>query len=269
MAFFYDTHAHLDYSDFSSELEQVVQRANDNGIYRIVTIGTDFASSERAIAISERFPEVFAAVGWHPTNADDAPEDLRPKLLKLANHPKVVAIGETGLDYYRMPSQQTGASEAEDLRYKAKQSQVFQQQLEVAAELGLNCVIHQRSSFEDTLSHMKPFAGRVSGVFHCFVDDSERMRRVLSAGSMVSFTGIITFKNAQVIRDTAAAVPAGKFMLETDCPYLAPTPYRGKRGEPAYVKYVAETVAQIRNCSLQDLSDMTCGTAREFFPKLF
>jgi len=268
MPTFYDTHAHLDYPDFANELPLIVERAQAAGISRIISIGTDFASSERAIQISEQFPNVFAAVGWHPTNAMEAPDDVRPRLRELANHPKVVAIGETGLDYYRLPSQQSGGTPEDDARYKRKQAQVFQQQLEVAAEVGLNCVIHQRSSFDDTLAQMKPFVGRVRGVFHCFVDDPERMRQVLAAGSIVSFTGIITFKNAQSIRDTAAAVPAGHFMLETDAPYLAPVPYRGKRCEPGYVKEIAELVAQVKGCSLEELSTATCGTARNFFRKL-
>ena len=127
-----------------------------------------------------------------------------------------------------------------------KQAQIFLQQLEVAAECGLNCVIHQRAALEDTLAMMQPFAGRVRGQFHCFADDASAMQRVLAMGSFVSFTGILTFKNGQNIRDTLAATPMGQFMLETDCPYLAPVPYRGKRCEPAYVKEIAEVAAQVK-----------------------
>jgi TatD DNase family protein len=268
MATFYDTHAHLDYPDYAADLSGVIERAQVAGITKIIAIGTNLESSHRAVKISEQYPGVFAAVGWHPTNATEAPDDLRPALRELAKHPKVVAIGETGLDYYRMPSAQPGGSEADDERYKQKQATIFQQQLEVAAEFGLNCVVHQRSALEHTLAQMQPLVGRVRGVFHCFVDGSEIMRRILSMGSLVSFTGIITFKNAQIIRDTAAAVPLDQFMLETDSPYLAPVPYRGKRCEPAYVKEISQLVAQVKGCSLEDLSSATCATAQKFFPKL-
>jgi TatD DNase family protein len=160
------------------------------------------------------------------------------------------------------------APSEDDIRYKQKQADIFQQQLEIATETGLNCVIHQRDAFDDTLAQLKPFAGKVRGVFHCFGENAVRMRQVLDIGSLVSFTGIVTFKNGQNVRDTVAASPLDKFMLETDCPYLAPVPYRGKRCEPAYVKEISEVVAQVKNCSLEELSTATCRTAHEFFPKL-
>lgn len=264
---FFDTHAHLDYPDYAPDLADVVERARQAGIEKIISIGTSLAGSERAVGLAERFPGVYAAVGWHPNEARQAPADLRPALRELARHPKVVAIGETGLDYFRPPSS-SGGSAADDQADKLRQAEVFQQQLEVAAEFQLNCVIHQRAAFEDTLAQFKPFAGKVCGVFHCFGESVERLRRVLDLGCLVSFTGIVTFKNAQTVRESAAAVPAGRFMVETDCPYLAPVPYRGKRCEPAYVKEISETVAQVRNCSLAELSADTCRTAFEFFPKL-
>jgi TatD DNase family protein len=265
---FFDTHAHLDYPDFAAELPQVVQRAEAAGITRINTIGTDLDSSARAIALAERFPSVYATVGWHPTHALAAPEDLRPALRELARHPKVIALGETGLDYYRLPSRQEGGTPAQDEAYQLRQAQIFRQHLEVAAEVGLNCVIHQRSALDDTLAILQPFAGRVRGQFHCFADDAAAMRRVLALGSLVSFTGILTFKNGQNIRDTLAATPSGQFMLETDCPYLAPVPYRGKRCEPAYVKEISEVAAQVKDCTREELSEATCRAAREFFTRL-
>ncbi|MDB6121947.1 MAG: Hydrolase, TatD family [Pedosphaera sp.] len=268
MITFYDTHAHLDYPDYAEDLPGVIARAQAAGITKIISIGTDLESSARAIKLSEEYPGVFAAVGWHPTNAYTAPEDLRPALRELARHPKVVAIGETGLDYYRLPSQQPGGNVADDEPYKQKQALIFNQQIEVAAEFGLNCVIHTRSSLEDTLTQMQPFTGRVRGVFHCFVDGPAAMERILNMNSLVSFTGIVTFKNAQLVRETVAAVPLRKFMLETDSPYLAPVPYRGKRCEPGYVKEISEFVAQVKGCSLEELSQATCAAAAEFFPKL-
>ena len=262
MAPFFDTHAHLDFPDFAADLPQVIERAQAAGITRIITIGTDAESSKRAIALAEKFPSVYAAVGWHPTHVSSAPDDIRLMLRELAAHPKVVAIGETGLDYHRLP-----APEEVD-RYKTRQAKIFEQQLEVAAELKLNCIIHQRDSFEPTLQQMKPWVGKVSGVFHCFGGDTASMQRVIEIGSLVSFTGIVTFKNAQTVRDTVAATPLGKFMLETDCPFLAPVPYRGKRCEPAYVKEIADAIAEVKQCSLEDLSRVTNATAEYFFRKV-
>ena len=268
MPIFYDTHAHLDFPDFALDLPQVIERAHAAGIAKVICIGTDFKSSQRAIQLTEQFPNVFAAVGWHPTHVMEAPEDLRPVLRELVRHPKVVAIGETGLDYHRLPSQQQPGPAAEDDRYKNKQAQIFAQQLEVAAECGLNCVVHQRDALEDTVAMMERFAGRVRGVFHCFANDATAMQRIVGLGSLVSFTGILTFKNAQNVRDTLAATPLDQFMLETDCPYLAPLPYRGKRCEPAYVKQISEVAAQVKARTLDELSAATCATAHGFFPKL-
>jgi TatD DNase family protein len=267
MAVFYDTHAHLDYDDFKADFDEVLARARNAGISKIISIGTNLNSSRRALALAEKHDLVFAAVGWHPGNAHEAPPDIRRDLRDLARHPKTVAIGECGLDYYRLPSAQ-GGSAADDADYKRKQATIFQQQLEIAVETGLNCVIHQRNSFDDLFAQVQPFAGRTHGVFHCFGESLERLRKVLGLGWLVSFTGIVTFKNGQNIRDAVAVAPLGKFMLETDSPYLAPVPFRGKRCEPAYVKEISETVAQIKNCPLEELSAATCQTAHLFFRKL-
>lgn len=267
MAVFYDTHAHLSRREFAGDLPQVMARAEAAGIGRIITIGTDLESSHRAVKLAEEYAQVYAVVGWHPSEAAEAPEDLRPALRELARHSKVVALGETGLDYYRMPSHQAGFTAEDEARYKARQAELFRQHLEVAAETGLGCVIHQRSSLEDTLALVQPFAGRVRGVFHCFGENAAVMRRLVAMGWLVSFTGILTYKNAQTVRDTLAATPLGRFMLETDCPFLAPMPYRGKRCEPAYVKETAQCAAQVKGCSLEELSAATCATAEEFFAK--
>ncbi len=232
MTIFYDTHAHLDFPDFEPDLEQVIARAQQAGIARIISIATDLDSSQRAIALAERYPNVFAAVGWHPSSASEAPGDLRPALRELARRPRVVALGETGLDYHRLPSQKTQGSAA---------------------------------ALEDTLAQLQPFAEQVRGVFHCFANDAATMRRILALGSLVSFTGILTFKNGQNIRDTLAVTPLDQFMLETDCPYLAPMPYRGKRSEPAHVKEISEVAAQVKGCRLDELSAATCATAEKFF----
>ena len=262
-ASFYDTHAHLDFPDFASDLPEVVARAEAAGITKIISIGTDLESSRRAVAIAEKYPSVFAAVGWHPGHASEAPSDIRPALRELAAHPKVVAIGETGLDYHRPPTEP-----ADVAQYKTKQAEIFRQQMEVAAELGLNCIIHQRDSFADTIAQLRPFAGKLRGVFHCFSENGDRLREILELGSLVSYTGIITFKNGANARASLAATPMDRFMLETDCPFLAPVPYRGKRCEPAYVSEISKVAAEVRKCSLEELSAATSATAAGFFPKL-
>jgi TatD DNase family protein len=263
---FYDTHAHLGFPDFSADLPAVIERAREAGIAKIICIGTDLQSSARAIQIAEEYPGVYAAVGWHPTHVLDAPNDLRPAMRELARHPKVVAIGETGLDYHRRPG--GAGTDADFDRYKARQAEIFRQQMEIAAELGLNCIIHQRDSFDDTLAQLTPFASRTRGVFHCFSENVEAMQKIFALGSLVSFTGIVTFKNGGNVRQALAGAAPGQFMFETDCPFLAPMPYRGKRCEPAYVREIAELAATVKNGSLEELSAATCETAHRFFPKI-
>ena len=267
MSEFYDTHAHLDFPDFAEDLPGVLTRARAAGITRIVCVGTDLESSRRAIALAEGDPGLYAAVGWHPNHVSSAPADVRPALRELARHPKVVAIGETGLDYYHLPSARGGTAE-EDEADKRRQYAAFVQHLELAVELGLNCIVHQRQSLEDTIAAVAPFAGRVRGQFHCFGGDVASMRRILEMGSLVSYTGIITFKNAASVRETLAATPLGSFMLETDAPYLAPVPHRGRRCEPAHVRETATLAAEVKGVSLEELSVATCATAREFFGRM-
>lgn len=264
---FFDTHAHLDFPDFNADIADVVSRATEAGISRIITIGTTLDGSRRAIAIAERFTGVFAAVGVHPGHVDESPDDIRDELARLAAHPKVVAIGETGLDFYRRPNEPVPDPEA-DAKNRAKQASLFRQQLEVAESLGLNVVIHTRDSFQPTLDQFCPFAAKVRGVFHCWVSSVAELHEVAALGSLASFTGIVTFKNGTNVREAAVAARPDGFMLETDCPFLAPVPYRGKRCEPAYVAEIASAVAAARGCSLEELSALTCTTARKFFAKM-
>ena len=264
---FYDTHAHLDFPDFASEIPQVIERAESAGIHRIITIGTTLESSRRAIELSEKFENVYAAVGWHPSDVTSAPARIPDELRALASHRKNVAIGETGLDFSRLPSGK-GGTEADDQHYKARQTELFRQQLELARDLGLNVIIHQRESFRETLEILRPFTPQTSAVFHCFVGTPEDQQQVAALNCLVSFTGIVTFKNAATVRESVRATPLGSFMLETDCPFLAPVPFRGKRCEPAYTRHTAEFVAKEKNCTLEDLSTHTCTTARTFFRKL-
>ena len=177
-------------------------------------------------------------------------------------------LHQNGFRNHRLPSGDGKHGPGDDEKYKAKQARIFEQQLELAAELGLNCIIHQRDSLDATIQQMQRWVGKVRGVFHCFTDDPIALKRILAMDSLVSFTGIITFKNAANVRETLAATPMDKFMLETDCPFLAPLPYRGKRCEPAYVAHIAQTAADVKKCSLTELSTVTCKNALRFFPKL-
>jgi TatD DNase family protein len=279
-----DTHAHLDFPDFATDLEDVLRRANDAGVTRIITIGTSLESSRRAIELAEEHPAVFAAIGVHPTSVEEGEDDVITPLRELAKNPRVVAIGETGLDYHRLPSEQVAKEEQvqvmsalrtetdeeieaqiRDGAFKSKQASLFQQQLDLATELGLNVVIHQRDAWEDTLKIMAPYAGKVRGVFHCFGGSLDQANEVLNLDHLVSFTGIVTFKNGAAVREVAAQIPLWKFMVETDCPYLAPAPFRGKRSEPAHTRIVAEAIAAARKISLDELAEATTETAEKFF----
>jgi len=278
-----DTHAHLDYPDFEADLDGVIARAAEAGVTRIITIGTGLESSRRAVKLSERFPNVFAVVGVHPNNVAEEGLDFLPTLRELAKHPRVVAIGETGIDYHHLPEElQTPEAASADAvllaecpndqkrliaeaAWKSEQQDAFRMQLDLAAELGLNTVIHQRSSWKDTLEILREYTGKVRGVFHCFGGTLDEAQEVLSLGHLVSFTGIITFKNAEQVRATAALIPGDSYMVETDCPYLAPIPYRGQRAEPAHSRLVAETIALTRGIPIEEVATETNRTAERFF----
>ncbi|MGI8820117.1 MAG: TatD family hydrolase [Chthoniobacterales bacterium] len=280
-----ETHAHLDYPDFAADFDEVLRRAQEAGVSRILSIGTSVESSRRAVELAERYAQIYAVIGVHPTTADEAPEDVMAPLRELAQSKRVVAIGETGLDYHRLPSIEaekessaeviTGAFQAEteeemeaglhDGAYKGKQASLFEQQLDLAVELGLNVVIHQRDAWDDTLALLRPYAGRVRGVFHCFGGTLEQAREVITDGHLVSFTGIVTFKNGAAVREVAAQLAPGDFMVETDCPYLAPVPHRGERAEPAHTRLVAEAIAQARGVALEEIARATTATGEGFF----
>ena len=279
-----ETHAHLDFPDFAHDLDDVLRRATDAGVTRIITIGTSVESSRRAIDLAEKYPAVYAAIGVHPTYVEEAEEDVFTPLRELAKNPRVVAIGETGLDYHRLPSEKVSKekqvqvmsalrtetdeeieAQIRDGAYKSKQASLFQQQLDLAVELGLNAVIHQRDAWADTLNIMHPYTGKLRGVFHCFGGSLDQAKEVLDLNHLVSFTGIVTFKNGASVREVAAHIPLWKFMVETDCPYLAPVPFRGKRSEPAHTRIVAETIAAARQTSLEEIAEATTETAEKFF----
>jgi len=279
-----DTHAHLDFPEFEGQLDAVVARARAAGVHRIITIGIDRESCRKSLAIAEKYENVFAAVGLHPCNVlDQGAMDFLEELPALAKHPKVVAIGETGMDYHHLPSrelakknkgvfdalQATTAEAAEaviaDGAMKSAQAEAFKAQLDLAAELGLNVVIHQRDAWEDTLDILRPYTGKLRGVFHCFGGSPEAAAEIAAMGHLISFTGIVTFKNATLVQETAKSVASDGYMLETDCPYLAPVPFRGKTCEPAHVKFTVEQVAKLRGEDIEKVADATEQTADTFY----
>jgi TatD DNase family protein len=277
-----DTHSHLDFSDFDADRPEIIQRALDAGVTRLISIGTTLGSSRAALALADAYPQVYATVGIHPSEAKKESNSAIEELAQLARNPKVVAIGECGLDYHRLPSQSSipfvssasvtgtihpGSEELllADADERNCQAIFFQQQLDLAAQLHLNVVIHQRDSWEDTITTLSPYTGRLQAVFHCFSGTLSQAQQLIDMGHSVSFTGIVTFKNAKELHSCVQKIPAGSFFLETDCPYLSPEPHRGKRCEPAYTRWVAEKVASLRGQSLKEIARETTLAAEKFF----
>ncbi len=250
-----DTHAHLDYPEFVPDFAGILERAQAAGVTRMVSIATGLESSRRVIELSKKHPQIFPVIGVHPNAVDEEPNDFISILRTLASENKIAAIGETGLDYYR---NETGEQ-------KVRQAVFFREQLDLAAELGLNVVIHQRAAWDDTIAILAEYPKQFRAVFHCFGEDLDRLGQVIDAGHLVSFTGIATFKNGENMRAAARALAPGQFMVETDCPYLAPVPFRGKRCEPAHTRLVAETLAAARGETLETFAIHTTATAESFF----
>jgi len=264
-----DTHCHLESQQFEGEIAEVVKRARLAGVSPLITLGSESKSNQRSIAIAESFEDVFAAVGWQPQVLEEVPaeglsaeqiETLRNQL----RHPKVVAVGEIGLDYFRMPKKET----PETLTYKRQQKIVLKQQLKLAQELNLPCCIHQRGegTHEDCLELIRPYAGKVRMVMHCFVDGVRPAQDFLDLGCMFSFTGIVTFKNADELRETVKFLPLDRIMVETDSPYLAPVPVkRMARCEPAYVVHTAAKIAEVKGIEPEEVARVTTENAKKFF----
>ncbi len=285
MAVLTDTHAHLDFPEFDRQLDAVIARAREAGVHRIITIGIGRDSCRKSIALAEKYDHVFAVVGLHPCNVlDPGAMEFLEELPALARHPKVVAIGETGMDYHHLPSRELAGRKEEsvftalqagtaegmqaeiaDGAMKAAQAEAFKAQLDLAVELGRNVVIHQRDAWNDTLDLLRPYTGQLRGVFHCFGGTPEAAAELVAMGHLVSFTGIVTFKNAALVQETVQAVAPDGYMVETDCPYLAPVPFRGKTCEPAHVRLIAEKIAALRGVTLDQVAADTERTAEAFF----
>lgn len=238
-----DSHAHLDFPDYDSDRELVVQRAKDAGVERIITIGTSLDTSLKAVRIAERFPEVFAAVGIHPHDAKSAADETFEIIKRLAAGKKVVAIGETGLDFFKEYSR------------RDEQEAVFRRHVTLAKEVKLPLIIHDRDAHDAVLKILQDEnAQEAGGVFHCFAGDYAFAGKCLDSGFYISFTGVITFPKAESLREVARKVPLDRFLIETDSPFLSPVPYRGKRNEPAHVTYVAKVIADIRKAPIEEIA---------------
>lgn len=250
-----DTHTHLDDARYESDREAVIARARETGIDSMITIGCDLSTSQAAVALANRYPFVYATVGVHPHEVKHIEDGWYNEFRRLAENKKVVAFGEVGLDYhynYSSPKEQRDR---------------FREQIQLARELGLPLVIHTREAQEDTIQILKDERStEIGGVFHCFSGDAWLAKDALDLGFYLSFSGILTFQNAGMLRDIAKTVPLDRILIETDCPYLTPVPHRGKRNEPAFVRHVAEILAAVASVSdLDEIYRLTTENARRLF----
>lgn len=261
-----DSHCHLASTRFpADELPTLIERARAAGISRMVTLATDEEDIPKNVAIAEAYPEVYACVGIHPCDVHQVRDDFEAVVTPHLANPRVAAIGETGLDYFHPAPE--GWTEA---GYHGRQQDFLTRHFDLARESGLNVVIHTRdrsgsASLDDALSIYQRYSGEVQAVFHCFPGPYELAEKVIAAGGLVSFTGVATFKNAAACLDTARQVPSGKFMVETDSPYLAPVPHRGQRCEPAFTADTARRIAEARAMTLAELAAETEEVCESFF----
>jgi TatD DNase family protein len=253
-----DSHCHLDFPDFAVELDAVVARARSAGVGRMVTISTRVKKHAQLIAIAEKFPDVFCSVGTHPHHSQEEPDVDAKALIALAEHPKIVAIGEAGLDYHYDTSPQ-------ELQAKS-----FREHIEAARQTGLPLVIHSRECDADMAQMLKDEMGKGAfpAVLHCFTGGHDLAFTAVDLGLYVSFTGILTFKNSDNLREIAAALPADRILVETDSPYLAPAPYRGKRCEPSFVVETAKVLADTRGVSIDEIARQTTENFFRLFKKV-
>jgi len=256
-----DTHAHLDFPEFKNEVHQVLGRAIKANVRRILNVGVDIDSSKRSVDLARKYPEVFAAVGIHPHSALDLDIETKQRLFTVSNHKRVLAIGEIGLDYYYLKRSSKFA------RYPSREQQMFcfEQMLDLSIELRLPVIVHCREAENDIYAILKSYQKNIRGVLHCFSGDWDFAKKILDLGMAISFTGNITYKKNPELERIIEAIPLGLMMIETDCPYLTPEPYRGKRNEPAYVVRVAEEIARIKQMSLTEVEKQTTKKAMSLF----
>ena len=249
-----DSHAHIDMNDFDKDREQVLERAAQGGITHIITMGIDLESSIAALKLAKKYDFVYSAVGYHPHSADGCKTDDLDTLISMASEPEIVAWGEIGLDYYRGYS----APEA--------QQRIFSRQLEIADDLSLPVVIHDREAHDDVLEMLKKMGkGEKKGVIHCFSGDIDLAMAFLDLGYYISIPGTVTYKKAYHVKEVASVIPLESMLIETDAPFLAPVPKRGKRNEPAFVSFTAREIARLRNIDFEEVAIRTSENAKNLF----
>lgn len=250
----FDTHVHLNADQYKDDLEEVIGRAQEAGIEYMVVVGFDRGTIQKAMEIAEKYDFIYASVGWHPVDAIDMTTKDLEWIEELSSHPKVVALGEMGLDYYW------------DKSPKDIQQEVFRQQIRLARKVNLPIIIHNRDATEDIVRILKEEkVEEVGGVMHCFTGSLEVAKQCMDMNMYISFGGPVTFKNAKKPKEVAAEIPLDKLLIETDCPYLTPHPYRGKRNEPSYVSYVAEQIAELKQMDYEELAKKTTENAKKLF----
>ncbi len=250
---YFDTHAHYDAEQFDGDRDQVLSALPAAGVVLAVDPGCDLPSSRAALALAERYPFLYAAVGYHPENCAPYREEDLDQIRDMARHPKCVAIGEIGLDYYWAENPP-----------RALQQRVFRDQLALAAELALPVIVHDREAHGDSLEIVREFP-EVRGVFHCFSGSAEMAKELVGLGWMISFTGVLTYKNARKALEAAAAVPLDRLMIETDSPYMAPVPCRGQRNDSRNLPYICEKLAELKGVSPGECARITLENGKRFF----
>lgn len=249
-----DSHAHLDGGQYNSDRDETIQRAHDNGISHILTIGCDMESSAASVALATKHPNIYAAVGVHPHDATEITPESLQQLEELLARPKVVALGEIGLDFFR------------DRSPRDIQREAFRQQIRLAKKVGKPIIVHDRDAHDEVMQILdEEDAAEVGGVLHCFSGDVAMAKKCLEMGFYLSFPGTITYPKNEAARAVVRAVPIDKMLVETDCPYLSPQKFRGKRNEPAYVRYTAEKVAEIKGLTIEDVARVTCRNCFDLF----
>lgn len=251
---YFDTHAHLDDGRFKEDQDKVIMRAKDAGVSLIVNVGYNLISAKNTVELTKKYDFIYGAVGIHPHDAKDANDNVLSRIKNMTKEPKIVAIGEIGLDYYY------------DNSPRDIQKRVFRRQIMLARELKMPIIIHDRDAHQDVFDIVKEEkACEVGGIFHCYSGSLEMAREVMKLGFYISFGGPVTFKNAHKLKEVAKEVPLDRMLIETDCPYLTPVPYRGKRNEPSYVLHTAKEIADIRGMNVDELAKITYENGKKVF----
>jgi TatD DNase family protein len=248
-----DTHAHLQWSSFDNDREQVIDRAIEKGVTRIVNIGFDLQGSVKGVALADKYDQLYATIGIHPHNASMLNTKTLDVFRKLVDNPKVVAIGEIGLDYYR------------NLSPRHVQKQAFETQLDLAQELNLPVIVYDRESHNDIIQMLTKYKGKIRGIMHCFSGNKEFAKQCIDLDFMVSFAGTATYPNAHDLHQIAIWIDQKNMLLETDCPWLAPQTMRGKRNEPSFLPLTAQKIAQLKNMNIKDIAKITTQNAEALF----